>query len=136
MLFLRKKVYDEYNDEEVELTKEEIDMIRRLRQGKIPHAEVNPYEVRNADQYCLCLPSLGKSICCLTRNLYGVLVEEYFVVHSVHGQYINRFTNPSYHLCCSRMLIGLSMKTKGILYQVLRSLSEGLSHQNGRRRRY
>ncbi|KAG0609240.1 hypothetical protein M758_8G169200 [Ceratodon purpureus] len=39
-----RKVYDEYNDEEVELTKEEIDMIRRLRQGKIPHAEVNPYE--------------------------------------------------------------------------------------------
>lgn len=49
MLLVRRKVYDEYNDEEVELTKEEIDMIRRLRQGKIPHAEVNPYEVRNAD---------------------------------------------------------------------------------------
>lgn len=38
------KVYDEYNDEEVELTKDEINMIRRLRQGKIPHADVNPYE--------------------------------------------------------------------------------------------
>jgi len=38
-------VYDEYNDEEVELTKEEVDMIRRIRQGKIPHADVNPYEV-------------------------------------------------------------------------------------------
>lgn len=53
-LVIRKKVYDEYNDEEVELTKEEIDMIRRLRQGKIPHAEVNPYEVRNADQLFYC----------------------------------------------------------------------------------
>jgi hypothetical protein len=41
----RRKVYDEYNDEEVELTKEEVDMIRRIRQGKIPHADVNPYEV-------------------------------------------------------------------------------------------
>jgi ribosome biogenesis protein ERB1 len=39
-----RKIYDEYNDEEVELTKEEVDMIRRIRQGKIPHAEVNPYE--------------------------------------------------------------------------------------------
>lgn len=43
--FYRRKVYDEYNDEEVELTKEEVDMIRRIRQGKIPHADVNPYEV-------------------------------------------------------------------------------------------
>jgi len=39
-----RKVYDEYNDEEVELTKEEIKFIGRLRKGKIPHAEVNPYE--------------------------------------------------------------------------------------------
>eukprot|EP00249_Psilotum_nudum_P016440 c25825_g1_i1 orf=239-2530(+) len=38
------KVYDEYNDEEVELTKEEVGLIMRLRQGKIPHAEVNPFE--------------------------------------------------------------------------------------------
>lgn len=49
------KVYDEYNDEEVELTKDEINMIRRLRQGKIPHADVNPYEVRTVDLYYLCL---------------------------------------------------------------------------------
>jgi ribosome biogenesis protein ERB1 len=42
-----RKIYDEYNDEEVELTKEEVDMIRRIRQGKIPHAEVNPYEVNS-----------------------------------------------------------------------------------------
>ncbi|KAI5066579.1 hypothetical protein GOP47_0019203 [Adiantum capillus-veneris] len=39
-----RKVYDEYNDEEVELTKEEIDMIKRIRDGRVPHAEVNPYE--------------------------------------------------------------------------------------------
>lgn len=25
-------------------------MIRRLRQGKIPHADVNPYEVRDVDR--------------------------------------------------------------------------------------
>ncbi|MCO5574126.1 hypothetical protein L7F22_027905 [Adiantum nelumboides] len=39
-----RKVYDEYNDEEVELTKEEIDLIRRIRDGRVPHAEVDPYE--------------------------------------------------------------------------------------------
>ncbi|GBG74592.1 hypothetical protein CBR_g19000 [Chara braunii] len=39
-----RKVYDEYNDEEITLTKEEIRIINRIRKGKIPHAEVNPYE--------------------------------------------------------------------------------------------
>lgn len=41
----RRKIYDEYNDEDVELTKEEIDLIRRIRDGRVPHAEVDPYEV-------------------------------------------------------------------------------------------
>eukprot|EP00252_Welwitschia_mirabilis_P007906 TRINITY_DN19604_c0_g1_i1.p1 TRINITY_DN19604_c0_g1~~TRINITY_DN19604_c0_g1_i1.p1 ORF type:complete len:727 (-),score=145.50 TRINITY_DN19604_c0_g1_i1:175-2355(-) len=39
-----RKVYDEYNDEEVELTKEEINFISRLRKGKTPHGNVNPHE--------------------------------------------------------------------------------------------
>ncbi|XP_024518747.1 ribosome biogenesis protein BOP1 homolog isoform X1 [Selaginella moellendorffii] len=38
------KVYDEYNDEYVELTKEEMGMISRIRQGKLPHAEVDAYQ--------------------------------------------------------------------------------------------
>ncbi|XP_010260498.1 PREDICTED: ribosome biogenesis protein BOP1 homolog isoform X2 [Nelumbo nucifera] len=38
-----RKVYDEYNDEEVELTKEETRLIRRLLKGKTPHAEIDPY---------------------------------------------------------------------------------------------
>lgn len=38
-----RKIYDEYNDEEVELTKEETKLIRRLLKGKTPHAEVDPY---------------------------------------------------------------------------------------------
>lgn len=40
----RRTLYDEYNDEEIVLSKEEIAMIQRIRQGKIPHAEVNPHE--------------------------------------------------------------------------------------------
>ncbi|KAL3697695.1 hypothetical protein R1sor_011771 [Riccia sorocarpa] len=39
-----RKLYDEYNDEEIILTKDEVDMIRRLREGRTPHADVNPYE--------------------------------------------------------------------------------------------
>jgi hypothetical protein len=51
-LLCRRKVYDEYNDEEVELTKDEINLIRRLRDGKFPHAEVDPYEVFNFSNLC------------------------------------------------------------------------------------
>ncbi|XP_020247303.1 ribosome biogenesis protein BOP1 homolog isoform X2 [Asparagus officinalis] len=38
-----RKIYDEYNDEEVELTKKETKLIRRLLKGKTPHAEVDPH---------------------------------------------------------------------------------------------
>ncbi|CAK7357107.1 unnamed protein product [Dovyalis caffra] len=38
-----RKIYDEYNDEEVELTKEETKVIRRMLKGKAPHAEFDPY---------------------------------------------------------------------------------------------
>ncbi|KAM7491147.1 hypothetical protein LguiA_034068 [Lonicera macranthoides] len=38
-----RKIYDEYNDEEVELTKEQTKLIRRLLKGKAPHADFDPY---------------------------------------------------------------------------------------------
>ncbi|KAL2473761.1 Transducin/WD40 repeat-like superfamily protein [Forsythia ovata] len=38
------RIYDEYNDEEVELTKEDTKLIRRLLEGKAPHADFDPYE--------------------------------------------------------------------------------------------
>ncbi|XP_072962483.1 ribosome biogenesis protein BOP1 homolog [Typha angustifolia] len=38
-----RKIYDEYNDEEVELTKEETKLISRLLRGKTPHGGVDPY---------------------------------------------------------------------------------------------
>uniref|UniRef100_A0A6N2MCG0 Ribosome biogenesis protein BOP1 homolog n=1 Tax=Salix viminalis TaxID=40686 RepID=A0A6N2MCG0_SALVM len=40
-----RKIYDEYNDEEVELTKEETKLVRRLLKGKTPHADFDPYAV-------------------------------------------------------------------------------------------
>jgi ribosome biogenesis protein ERB1 len=42
-----RTVYDEYNDEEIVLTKEELAMIQRIRQGKFPHTEANPFEPEN-----------------------------------------------------------------------------------------
>lgn len=38
-----RKIVDEYNDEEVELTKEEINVIRRIVESKAPHADFDPY---------------------------------------------------------------------------------------------
>ncbi|KAB1200760.1 hypothetical protein CJ030_MR0G006460 [Morella rubra] len=37
------KVYDEYNDEEVEVTRQELKLVRRLLKGKAPHADFDPY---------------------------------------------------------------------------------------------
>lgn len=44
-LHFRRKIYDEYNDEEIELTKEERRLIGRVLKGKTPHADVDPYAV-------------------------------------------------------------------------------------------
>ncbi|KAJ6941973.1 hypothetical protein NC652_007912 [Populus alba x Populus x berolinensis] len=38
-----RKINDEYNDEEVELTKEETKLIRRVLKGKAPHGDFDPY---------------------------------------------------------------------------------------------
>ncbi|KAL5702799.1 Ribosome biogenesis protein 1 [Ranunculus cassubicifolius] len=38
-----RKLYDDYNDEEVELTAQEIKLVRRILKGKTPHAEADPY---------------------------------------------------------------------------------------------
>ena len=35
-----RTVYDEYNGEEITLSKEEMKMIQRIREGKFPHVEV------------------------------------------------------------------------------------------------
>ncbi|KAG6550611.1 hypothetical protein Mapa_007864 [Marchantia paleacea] len=39
-----RRLYDEYNDEEIILTKDEIKMISKLREGRTPHEGVNPHE--------------------------------------------------------------------------------------------
>jgi hypothetical protein len=42
-----RTIYDEYNDEEITLTKEELRMIMAIRKGHFPHVEINPYEPYN-----------------------------------------------------------------------------------------
>ncbi|GIL57090.1 hypothetical protein Vafri_12368 [Volvox africanus] len=42
-----RTIYDPYNDEEISLTKEELAMVMRIRNGQFPHLEVNPYEPYN-----------------------------------------------------------------------------------------
>jgi hypothetical protein len=41
----RRKIIDVYNDEEVQITKEEAKIISRLLKGKTPHTTVDPYPV-------------------------------------------------------------------------------------------
>lgn len=47
----RRKIYDEYNDEEVELTKDETKLVRRMLKGKAPHADFDPYVVCRSHSY-------------------------------------------------------------------------------------
>lgn len=47
LICIRRKIYDEYNDEEVELTKHETKLIRKLLKGQAPHANFDPYAVCN-----------------------------------------------------------------------------------------
>lgn len=41
----RRKITDDIEDEEVELTKEETKLIRRLLKGHAPHADFDPHAV-------------------------------------------------------------------------------------------
>ncbi|GKV32200.1 hypothetical protein SLEP1_g40818 [Rubroshorea leprosula] len=43
--FRRHKIYDEDNDEEIELMKEETRLVGRMLEGQAPHADFEPYEV-------------------------------------------------------------------------------------------
>lgn len=59
LLNCRRKILDEYNDEEVEITKEEARLIHRVLAGKAPHADFDPYAVRiNLSIHCLLIEYL------------------------------------------------------------------------------
>ncbi|GLC45419.1 Ribosome bioproteinsis protein 1 [Pleodorina starrii] len=42
-----RTIYDPYNDEEIQLSREELAMVMRIRNGQFPHVEVNPFEPYN-----------------------------------------------------------------------------------------
>ena len=50
-----RTIYDEYNDEEITLSKEEVELIQRIRKGQFPHVEVNCF---------LCLLELSGTFWC------------------------------------------------------------------------
>lgn len=64
---IRRKIHDEYNDEEVELKKHEIKLIRKLLKGQAPHANFDPYAVRNSS-FILCSPFFG------SRDLFKLAI--------------------------------------------------------------
>ena len=43
-----RTIYDEYNDEEITLSKEEIELIQRIRQGQFPHVEVTSTRTKSS----------------------------------------------------------------------------------------
>ena len=49
-----RTIYDEYNDEDIVLSKEELQMVQRIRQGRFPHVEVS-----SCCCYCSCAMPLG-----------------------------------------------------------------------------
>lgn len=40
-----RTIYDEYNDEEIVLSRQELELVQRIREGKFPHVEVGPSAV-------------------------------------------------------------------------------------------
>lgn len=40
-----RTIYDEYNDEDVVLSKEELQMVQRIREGRFPHVEVSRHTI-------------------------------------------------------------------------------------------
>jgi hypothetical protein len=36
-----RTIYDEYNDEDIVLTRQELELVQRIREGKFPHVEVS-----------------------------------------------------------------------------------------------
>lgn len=90
---VRRKIYDEYNDEEVELTPHETKLIRKLLKGQAPHANFDPYAVCNFS-FILWSPFLVLIIClnweCETASSFLLCVP-----HLLLGRFfeVNRAVN-------------------------------------------
>lgn len=112
-VIFRRKIYDEYNDEEVELTKQETKLIRRLLKGKAPHAEFDPYAV------------------CIILFLSNSSYKAFFQASCF---FVKKFLKVSC-MYCSLMLIGLPGMVLNIRYQMHQNQRGVLFLQNGRVKR-
>lgn len=52
-----RTIYDEYNDEDIVLSKEELQMVQRIREGRFPHVEVSSC-------CCSCCCTMPLGVCC------------------------------------------------------------------------
>jgi hypothetical protein len=117
LLLFRLKVYDDYNDEEVEVTKQELKLVRRLLKGKAPHADFDPYAVCSSPSYHA--PSYMDINFKFLQIIYIILCLK-----------LNFFYSK-----CSLMLIGLNGMMPSIHSQMLQSRRGGSFLQNGKVRR-
>lgn len=114
----RLKIYDEYNDEEVEVTRKELRLVRRLLKGKAPHADFDPYAVCSSDSFHAPSFVYGYHSCTVTNYLLHCMLGFNFF-----------FTN------CSLMLIGLNGMMPSTHSQMLQNRRGGSFLQNGKVRR-
>lgn len=86
-----RTIYDEYNDEEVVLSKDELRMIMAIRKGQFPHVEINPYEPY--DDWCVPLRlyflsnvyvSVVGVLCDCLRNLMCDCVNVFMATKLLH----------------------------------------------------
>ena len=120
LLLFRLKVYDEYNDEEVEVTKKELKLINRLLKGKAPHSDFDPYAVCSCHSFCALQFQMDVNI--------GFWQMIYLILCLKFKYY--------YFSKCSHMLIGLNGMMPSIHSQMHRNRRGGSFLQNGKVRRY
>lgn len=55
-----RTIYDEYNDEEIVLSRQELELVQRIREGKFPHVEVGPSSMVVPHKCCSNLHKQGR----------------------------------------------------------------------------
>ena len=85
-----RTIYDEYNDEEIVLSKDELRLIQRIRQGQFPHVEVR--------ESIACVASV---VCCLTPAHHPKIACSRWT-GACHAEHISVLCNTSHYfrVCC------------------------------------
>ena len=80
-----RTIYDEYNDEEIVLSKDELRLIQRIRQGQFPHVEVR--------ESIACVASV---VCCSTPARYATTACSCWT-GACHAEHKSLLCNTSHH---------------------------------------